>query len=84
MKLDTKAAGLAFGLLWGIGVLIGTWCTMLFNFPSEWVSFLSSFYLGMELSIIGGIIGGLWVFLRDILVVSFLHGYIINLPVKSI
>ena len=67
MKLDTKAAGLAFGLLWGAGVLIGTWCTMLFNFPSEWVSFLSSFYLGMELSIIGGIIGGLW---------GFLEGYI--------
>ena len=77
MKLDTKAAGLAFGLLWGAGVLIGIWGTMLFNFPSEWVSFLSSFYLGMKLSIIGGIIGGLWGFI-DGYIGGFLFAWLYN------
>ena len=27
MKLNTKAAGLAFGTLWGFSILIGVWGT---------------------------------------------------------
>jgi len=77
MELNTKAAGLAFGTLWGFGILIGVWGTMLFNFPPDWISFLGNFYIGMKLSILGGIIGGIWGFF-DGAIGGFLFAWLYN------
>ena len=63
MNLNVKAMSLAFGLLWGVSVMITVWIIILFNFPSDIVLFLGKYYLGLNVSFVGSFIGLFWGFL---------------------
>lgn len=61
MKLHAPALGLAFSLLWGLGVFVMTWWMLLFGTaqPGEQV-ILSKLYLGYTVSGAGSVIGLVW------------------------
>lgn len=62
MRLNGKALGLAFGLIWGGAVLLATlWLVM--KGVSGQASFLSHFYLGYSVSLGGSVIGLLYGFI---------------------
>ena len=83
MELRKRALGLAFGLVWGLSILLGTWWLLLRGTPGEVISKLSSFYLGYSYSWGGAIIGFLWGFV-DGFVCGFIVAWIYNLVNKSL
>lgn len=58
-KLSIKGLALAFGVAWGVLMLLLGWISM-FGYGAKLVEILSSFYIGYNLSFFGGIIGALW------------------------
>jgi hypothetical protein len=58
-KLQPLALGIAFGVIWAIGVFLAGIFAM-FHWGNAFVDVLASFYLGYSASIIGAIIGALW------------------------
>lgn len=67
MELKKRAFGLAFGLFWGLAILLGTWWMIIVGAHGEIFSKISVFYYGYTVSWIGGIIGFVW---------SFIFGFI--------
>jgi hypothetical protein len=63
MCLKPIKFGFALGLWWGVGMLLASWGAWLFNWGNIWVHVMSSFYIGMAPSLIGGIIGLVWGFI---------------------
>ena len=64
MKLNVKAAALACGFIYGGGVFLLVLFTMLFSaVPSDIIIFLSNYYIGLDVSFVGGLIGFAWGFL---------------------
>ncbi len=60
MKLNVKAFGFAFGIMWGFGVFFGTWYLIFLEGYSSEVTLLGHIYLGHTLTPLGSIIGLLW------------------------
>lgn len=52
MNLNVKAAALSFGVFWSIMTMICAWCGL-----NEIVAFLQPYYLGIDTSFVGGLIG---------------------------
>ncbi len=71
MKLQPLALGIAFGLVWAIGVFFAGIFAM-FNWGNAFVATIASFYLGYSASVVGAIIGALWA-----IVDGFVAGYVI-------
>jgi hypothetical protein len=67
MELRVRAFGLAIGMFWGLAILLGTWWMLIVEAQGTIFSKISLFYIGYEVSWIGGIIGFLW---------SFVYGFI--------
>ena len=67
MKLNVKAFGLAFGLLWGFGVFFGTWYLIALYGYSQDTSLLGQVYLGHSLTALGSVIGLAWGFLDGLI-----------------
>jgi len=63
MKLNIKATALASGILWGMGLLFLVLWTMFMNTPSDIIIFLSNYYIGLNISLLGSLIGFFWAFL---------------------
>jgi len=63
MKLSIKAAALSAGIIWGGGLFFYVIWTMIIGGPSDIITFLSNYYLGLKISFSGSIIGLLWGFL---------------------
>jgi hypothetical protein len=78
MKLNVKALGLAFGILWGIGVFVLTWWIIAFDGPSTEPNLLTQGYRGYSITPIGSVIGLIWGFF-DGLVGGILFGWLYNL-----
>jgi hypothetical protein len=83
MELRKRAFGIAVGLVWGLSVMLGTWWLLIRCDPGEFVSKLSTFYLGYSYSWGGAVIGFLWGFV-DGFIGGFLIAWIYNLVNKSI
>ncbi|MBN1824540.1 MAG: bacteriophage holin [Endomicrobiales bacterium] len=60
MKLDVKAAGVAFGLLWGFGLFFLTWWMILAGGAQGAPTLISRVYLGYSVTPLGSVIGLLW------------------------
>jgi len=71
MKLQPLALGIAFGLVWAIGVFLAGIFAM-FNWGNAFVATIASFYLGYGASVVGALIGALWA-----IVDGFVAGYVI-------
>ncbi len=61
-RLDAISLGLAFGIMWGLGVFILGIMAMAADWGTEIVVLMSSVYLGFDPSIAGSLIGAAWGF----------------------
>jgi len=62
-KLDIKALGLSFGIVWGAAMFLLGLMVMLFNWGVAWVALMSSLYIGYKPTLLGSLIGGIWGFI---------------------
>lgn len=60
MKLDIKAFAITCALVWGSGVLLGTWWIILLDGPQEAAPMLADLYRGYRLTPTGSLIGFVW------------------------
>ena len=75
-KLNVKALGLAFGVVWSALILITGITSMLFDWGTLFVDVFSNIYFGYAASILGSLIGGAWGFFDGFLcgvVVAWLY-----------
>jgi len=64
MTLDTKAFGLACGIIWGIGLFAMTWWIILIEGgASGETTLIGRVYWGYKISAMGSVIGAGWAFL---------------------
>jgi hypothetical protein len=72
-RLDAKASGLAFGIMWSFGVLILSLVSLFSEtYLHNIADFFSSVYLGYELNLMGIIIGMVWGFFD-----AFIGGFVL-------
>ncbi len=81
MQLGKRALGVAFGITWGLFILILTWWLLIAGSPGEMVSKLSTIYLGYSYSWGGAVIGFIWGFI-DGFVCGFIIAWVYNLVNK--
>jgi tetrahydromethanopterin S-methyltransferase subunit G len=81
MELRKRALGIAFGLVWGLAIMLGTWWLLIFGCKGELMSQISQFYIGYSFSWGGAVIGFLWGFV-DGFVCGFLIAWIYNIVNK--
>jgi len=72
MKLDALKAGLAFGIIWAVSLIILTMMVAGFNWGTKLLEVISSVYIGYEPSILGCLIGIIWGFID-----GFIFGFLI-------
>jgi hypothetical protein len=63
MKLNVKAFALAFGLLWGFGLLFLTWWIIAFDGATGEITLIGRLYRGYSITPLGSVIGLLWALL---------------------
>lgn len=80
-KLNAKACGLAFGILWSAGVVIMGLLAMVGAWAKPFVDVLSYMYVGYSVSIVGILIGAVWGF-ADAFIGGFLFAWLYNKFVK--
>jgi hypothetical protein len=71
MKLNVKAFALTCGLLWGFGLLVGTWWIMLFEGATHERFFLGLIYRGFNISWLGSLLGLVWGFFDGLVAGAF-------------
>ena len=62
-RLDPKAFGLAFGILWGGSLVFMGLLAMVCSWAQPFVDFLSVMYVGYSVTVVGILIGAVWGFL---------------------
>ena len=82
MELGKRALGIAFGSVWGLTVLLGTWFILALGAQGDMISRLSTFYVGYSTSFVGGIIGLLYGFVTGF-IGGFLIAWVYNMAYKS-
>ena len=76
-KLDIKAFAIACAVVWGSGVLLGTWWIIILDGPQESVPILGSIYRGYMITPVGSLIGLVWDVV-DGLIGGFILAWIYN------
>ena len=76
MRLRIVPVALAFGLTWGIGVMLLGWVSGI-GWGGRLVDVLSSVYVGYASTLLGGLIGGAWAFV-DGFVAGLLLAFLYN------
>jgi hypothetical protein len=71
-KLNAKAFGLAFGILWAGGAVFMGLLAMVCNWAQPFVDVLSVMYVGYNATIVGCLIGAAWAFID-----AFIGGYLL-------
>lgn len=69
--------GFAFGLIWGLGLLLLGWSGWLFAYGLPWIRLMGTVYLGFHPTFIGGIIGAIWGFV-DFFIFGLLVALVYN------
>ncbi len=59
-KLDVKAMGLAFGIVWSFSVIMLGLLAAYANWGTPWVDLIGSLYIGYKPTLAGSLIGGGW------------------------
>ena len=77
MKLDLKAAALAGGLVWGLGLFVLTWWIIAFEGQTGEQTIIGMVYRGYNISAMGSIIGLIWGF-TDGLIGGFIFAWLYN------
>jgi hypothetical protein len=78
MKLNIKAFAVACGIMWGLGLFLGTWWIMLFEGATKETMFISLIYRGYNISAVGSLLGLVWAFF-DGLIAGALFAWLYNL-----
>ena len=81
MKLNVFALGLAFGLIWGLGLFILTWWIIAFDGFEEAAqidTIISRVYRGYSITAAGSVIGLIWAFF-DGLIGGVIFAWLYNL-----
>ena len=81
MKLNIKALALTSGLIWGLGLFIGTWWIMFFEGVTGEVTLIGQIYRGYTISPLGSVIGLVWGFV-DGLIGGAIFAWVYNLIVS--
>jgi len=79
MRLDVKAFALACGLVWGIGLFLGTWWIIALDGATGQVPFIGQIYRGYNISPVGSIVGLAWALIDGIIggaIFAFLYNII--------
>ncbi len=64
MKLNVKAMGLAFGILWGASLIVmGILAMIVPDYAEPFVKTVGRLYIGYKATVPGIIIGGVWGFI---------------------
>ena len=63
MKLNVRAIALASGIIWGGGIFLLAIFSIFFSIYSDIIIFLSNYYIGLDVSFVGGLIGFVWGFI---------------------
>lgn len=78
--LNVKAAAIAFGVSWGLGMLVLGWVSM-FGWGTELVETMTFLYIGYSPTFLGGIIGALWGFVDGAIwgaIIAFTYNFIVK------
>jgi hypothetical protein len=78
MKLNVKAFALTCGIIWCIGLFVGTWWIMLFEGATGAQTWIGLCYRGYNISAIGSVIGLVWAFF-DGLIGGAIFAWLYNL-----
>lgn len=81
-KLDTKALGLALGILWALSVLAFGIINMFSTWGSVWVNALANVYIGFAPTVPGIFIGAVWGFF-DALIGGIVLAWLYNTLMKK-
>ncbi|MBD3361722.1 hypothetical protein GF358_02940 [Candidatus Woesearchaeota archaeon] len=76
-KLNAPKFGLSCGILWGLAVLILGLSATYANYGTAVIELLSSVYVGLDITLVGAIVGGIWGFL-DGLIGGFIFAWLYN------
>jgi len=79
MRLDVKAFALVCGLVWGIGLFLGTWWIIALDGATGQVPFIGQIYRGYNISPLGSIVGLGWALIDGIIggaIFAFLYNII--------
>jgi hypothetical protein len=82
MKLNVKALALTSGILWGLGLFIGTWWIILTAGSTNTPTFLSMMYRGYSITPLGSVFGLIWAFF-DGLIGGAIFAWLYNLFAKG-
>jgi len=77
MKLNLKAAALAGGLIWGLGLFFMTWWIIAFEGQTGEQTIIGLVYRGYNISAMGSLIGLVWGFV-DGLIGGFIFAWLYN------
>ena len=77
MKLNLKAAALASGLIWGLGLFFMTWWIIAFEGQTGEQTIIGLVYRGYNISAMGSLIGLVWGF-TDGLIGGFIFAWLYN------
>ena len=78
MRLNVKAFALTCGVIWGLGLFVGTWWLIAFDGVTGEITLLGRFYRGYNISPLGSIVGLTWAFL-DGLIGGAIFAWLYNL-----
>ena len=80
-KICPVKFGFAFGLIWGLGMLLIGWADWLWEYGEQFVNTFASVYYGFEPTFWGGIVGFFWGFV-DFFIFGFLVFWVYNCCTK--
>jgi len=78
MRLNVRALALTWGVLWGLGIFLGTLWIILFDGSTGEVTILGRIYRGYNISVVGSLFGLLWGFI-DGLICGAIFAWVYNL-----
>jgi hypothetical protein len=82
MKLSIKGLALASGILWGLGLFVGTWWIILLHGSSSETTFIGMIYWGYSLTPLGSVFGLVWGFF-DGLIGGAIFAWLYNIFAKG-
>lgn len=81
-RLAPAKFGFAWGLMWGLGVLLMGWASWLWSYGDGFVKLFANCYVGYAPTFLGGLIGGLWGFI-DFFIFTWLVALVYNACCKA-